>query len=249
MEKLIIASLLSVSDGVLMADRILEIILPLTVNDPKLLKLYTTLLSIKKRLVKNQKNSNKSLLTGDLVLLDKRRNRALAALRLILHGMSVSLIEDISRKAAIPYAIITKYGGKVYRMGYKEETANLISLFSDFDLPANNALLADLGILPYYESLKTAQTVFDTASKKKSDQITAQTSDSEAATEILTELIPAMTDLMAMIELNSRLDGDTYSETFNQLVTYINEINAAARARKTRKQNNSEPEVKLEHAQ
>ena len=248
MEKLIIASLLSVSDGILMADRILEIVLPLTVNDPKLLKLYTTLLAIKKRLVKNQKNSNKNLLTGDLILLDKRRNCALAAIRFMLHGMSVSLIEDISRKAAKPNAIITKYGGKVYRMGYKEETANLISLFSEFDLPANNALLADLGVLPYYESLKTAQTIFDTVSKQKLDQKADQTNDSEAATAILTELTPAMTDLMAMIELNSRLDGDIYSETFNQLVTYINEINATARARKTRKQNNSEPEVKLEHA-
>lgn len=248
MEKLIIASLLSVSDGILMADRILEIILPLTVNDPKLLKLYTTLLSIKKRLVKNQKNSNKSLLTGDLVLLDKRRNSALTAVRFILHGMSVSLIEDISKKAAKPYAIITKYGGKVYRMGYKEETANLISLFSEFDLPVNNALLSDLGILPYYESLKTAHAAFDTVSKQKSDQITAQTSNSEAATYVLSELTPAMTNVMAMIELNSKLDKDTYGESFNQLVTYINEINAAARARKTRKQNISEPEVKLEHA-
>ena len=244
MEKLIIASLLSVSDGVLMADRILEIILPLTVNDPKLLKLYTTLLSIKKRLVKNQKNSNKSLLTGDLVLLDKRRNSALRAVYFILRGMSVSLIEDISRKAAKPHAIITKYAGKAYRMGYKEETANLISLFSDFDLPANNALLADLGVLPYYESLKTAQAAFDTVSKQKSDQKTDQTSDSEAATYILTELTPAMTNVMAMIELNNQLEPETYGEIYSQLVTYINEINSAARARKTRKQNGNDQDIK-----
>jgi len=237
MEKLIIASLLSVSDGVLMADRILEIILPLTVNDPKLLKLYTTLLSIKNRLVKNQNNSSKSLLTGDLKLLDKRRNRALTAIRNILSGMSISLIEDVSKKAAKPYAIISKSSAKAYSMGYKEETAKLISLFSDFDLPANNALLKELGILPFYESLKAAQVAFDTVSKQKSDQKTDQTTDSEAATYILTELTPAMTNVMAMIELNSELEGDIYSETFNQLVTYINEINAAARARKTRKQN------------
>lgn len=244
MEKIIIPSLLSVSDGVLMADRILEFILPLTVNDPKLLKLYTTLLSIKKRLVKNQKNSNKSLLTDNLVLLNKRRNSALIAVKFILHGMSVSLIEDISRKAAKPYAIITKYGGKVYRMGYKEETANLISLFSDFDLPENNALLKDLGILPFYESLKTAQIAFDTVSKQKSDQKTEQTNDSEAATDILTELAPAMTNVMAMIELNNQLEPEAYGEIYSQLVTYINEINSAARARKTRKQNGNDQDIK-----
>jgi len=244
MEKIIIPSLLSVSDGVLMADRILEFILPLTVNDPKLLKLYTTLLSIKKRLVKNQKNSNKSLLTGDLNLLGKRRNSALTAVKFILRGMSVSLIEDISRKAAKPYAIITKYGGKAYRMGYKEETANLISLFSEFDLPANNSLLNDLGILPFYESLKNAHTAFDTVSKQKSDQKSDQISDSEAATSILTELTPAMINVMAMIELNNQLEPETYGEIYNQLVTYINEINAAARARKTRKQNGNDQDIK-----
>jgi len=248
MEKLIIASLLSVSDGILMADRILEIILPLTVNDPKLLKLHTTLLSIKKRLVKNQKNSNKSLLTGDLRLLGKRRNSALTAIRFILHGMSVSLIEDISKKAAKPYAIIIKYGGKAYRMGYKEETANLLSLFSELDLPANNTLLKDLGILPFYESLKAAHIAFDTISKQKSDQKTDQTSDSEAATDILTELTPAMTNVMAMIELNNQIEPEIYGEIYSQLVTHINEINAAARARKTRKQNGNGTDQKPDAA-
>ncbi|MBK5215167.1 MAG: hypothetical protein JJE55_16090, partial [Flavobacteriaceae bacterium] len=74
MEKIIIPSLLSVSDGILMADRILETSQPLTVNDPKLFKFHATLSSVKTRLLKNQKNSNKSLLTGDLILLDKRRD-------------------------------------------------------------------------------------------------------------------------------------------------------------------------------
>jgi len=237
MEKIIIPSLLSVSDGILMADRILETSQPLTVNDPKLFKFHATLSSVKTRLLKNQKNSNKSLLTGDLILLDKRRDSALTALRYILHGMSVSLIEEVSKKATKPFAIIEKYGGKTYKMGYKEETSNLLSLFLDFDLPENTQLLTELGLLPFYESLKTAQIAFDTVSKKKSDQKTEQTNDSEPATEILTELTPAMTNLMAMIELNNQDDPEIYGEVYNKLVTYINEINTTARARKTRKQN------------
>lgn len=248
MEKIIIPSLLSVSDGVLMADRILETTQPLTVNDPKLLKRHTKLSSVKTRLLKNQKKSNKSLLTGDLILLDKRRNYALTAVMNILHGMSVSLIEDISKKATKPFAIISKYGGKSYSMGYKEETSNLMSLFLDFDLPENTKLLTELGVLPFYESLKTAQVAFDTVSKQKSDQKAEQNNDSEAATEILIELIPAMTNVMALIELNNQDDPETYGEVYNKLVTYINEINAAARARKTRKQNSSESELKTENA-
>lgn len=237
MEKLIIPSLLSVSDGVLMAARMLKTSQPLTVNDPKLLKLYTQLTSVYNRLVKNQKYSGKSLLTDDLILLDKRRNSALTAFREIVHGMSISLIEETSKKAVKLHAVIAKYGGKAYSMGYKEETANLISLFLDIDLPVNQALLTDLGVLPFYESLKAAHVAFDTVCKQKSDQKTEQTNDSEAATDVLTELIPAMSNLMAMIELNNQLEPETYGEVYNQLVTYINEINAAARARKTRKQN------------
>lgn len=70
--------------------------------------------------------------------------------------------------------------------------------------------------------------------------------DSEPSTVILTELIPAMTNLVAMIQLNNQLDPATYGEIYHQLVTYVNEINTTARARKTRKQNNNEPEPKTE---
>jgi len=246
MEKIIIPSLLLVSDGILISGRMLKTSLPLTVNDPKLLKLHTKLTSVYNRLVKNQKYSIRSPLTDRLIQLDKRRNNALTAIKSIVYGMSVSLIEETSKNASILYDIILKYGAKVYSMGYKEETANLISLFSDFDLPANNALLNELGILPFYESLKTAHLAFDTLCNQKSDHKTEQIVDSEAATAILTELIPAMTNLLAMIELNNQFDPETYSEAYNQLVTYINEINATARARKTRKQNSTEPEVKME---
>jgi len=248
MEKIIIPSLLLVSDGILISDRMLKISLPLTVNDPKLLKLHTKLTSVYNRLVKNQKYSVRSPLTDRLILLGKRRNKALTAIRSIIYGMSESLIEETSKNATILYTIIKKYVVKVYSMGYKEETANLISLFSDFDLPANNALLKDLGILPFYESLKTAHLAFDMLCNQKSDHKTEQIVDSEAATAILTELIPAMTNLLAMIELNNQYDPTTYSEVYNQLVTYINEINTTARARKTRKQNSTEPEAKLENS-
>jgi len=247
MEKIIIPSLLLVSDGILISDRMLKISLPLTVNDPKLLKLHTSLTSVYNRLVKNQKYSIRSPLTDQLILLDKRRNNALNAIKSIIYGISVSLIEESGKKASILYAIILKYGAKVYSMGYKEETANLISLFSDFDLPANNALLKDLGILPFYESLKAAHFAFDALCNQKSDHKTVQIVDSEAATAILTELIPAMINLLAMIELNNQFEPEKYSEAYNQLVTYINEINTTARARKTRKQNSTEPEVKMEN--
>jgi len=249
MEKLIIPSLLSVSDGVLMAERFEKTIQPLTEIDPKIKNLYSGLSSVYKRLVKNQKNATKNPLTGELLQLGKRRNRARIALRDILHGISVSLIEVPSAKALKLYAIFEKHAATTHKPGYKNETAILILLTAEFDLPANQILLNELNLSPYYESLKTAQTIFDSTSKQKSDEKTNLAADSEPTAAILEELITAMTDLLAMIQLNNQLDKATYGEIYNQLVTYVNEINTSARARKTRKQNSNDQEQKSDPVQ
>ncbi len=246
MEKLIVPSLLSVSDGVLMAERFEKTIQALIETDPKVKNLYNGMTSVYKRLVKNQKNGGKSLLTGELLQLGKRRNRARIAFFNILYGISVSLIEESKAKALKLYAIFEKHGATADKAGYKKATAMLISLISEFDLPANQVLLRELNLLPFYESLKTAHQIFDSVSKQKSDEKAILAADSEPATAILEELISAMTDILAMIQLNNQIDKATYSEIYNQLVTYINEINTTARARKTRKHNSNEPEPKPE---
>lgn len=246
MEKLIVPSLLLVSDGVLMAERFEKTTQVLTETDPKIKNLYNGLTSVYKRLVKNQKNGGKSPLTGELLQLSKRRNRARIAFREILYGISVSLIEEPSAKALKLYTIFENHGATAKKPGYKKTTAILISLISEFDLPANQVLLKELNLLPFYESLKTAHQIFDSVSKQKSDEKAIEAADSEPATAILEELITAMEDLLAMIQLNYQIDKETYGEIYNQLVTYINEINTTARARKTRKQNSNEPEPKPE---
>ncbi|HEY5592165.1 MAG TPA: DUF6261 family protein [Paludibacter sp.] len=246
MEKLIVPSLLSVSDGILMAERFKKTIQALIETDPKIRNLYNGFISVYKRLVKNQKNGGKSPLTGELLQLGKRRSRARIAFRDILYGISVSLIEEPSAKASKLYAIFEKHGATADKPGYKKVTAVLISLISEFDLPANQVLLKELNLLPFYESLKTANEIFDSVSKQKSDEKSILAADSEPATAILEELIAAMEDLLAMIQLNYQIDKETYGEIYNQLVTYINEINTTARARKTRKQNSNEAELKPE---
>ena len=124
------------------------------------------------RLVKNQKNTSKSRLTEKLILLDKQRGRAFMAIRDILHGISISLVEEMGVKAATLYAILDKYGTQAYRLNYKAETAMFISLFGEFDLPVNQKLLAELNIAIYYESLIAAQKEFDVAIGQKSQEKT-----------------------------------------------------------------------------
>ena len=248
MEKLIIPSILSVSDAISMSERILNVTQPLTALDPKFGSLHSQTSSILARLVKNQKNTTKNSFTDASVLADKDRDCAFICLRDILHGMSVSLIEDTKSKAAKLYAIIDKYGSQIYKLGYKAESATLLSLFREFEQSENQQLLSDLGVIAFYGSLKAAEDKFVSVSQQKSEEKTVQTNESEAATTVLKELLAELTKLVSMLQLYSQFDSDNYGTAYNQVITYITEINAVARARKTRKQNNKDDDEKSQPA-
>ena len=240
MEKLIISSILTVPDVVNMTDSILKITFQGTETDTKFRDLYSRNKVIFDRLVKNQKNTLKSGLTDLLFSSNKNRGSAYLCLRYIIHGMSLSIMDDVSAKANKLLAILDKHGKDVYRLGYNAESAALLSLFHEFDQAENQQLLVDLGLLLYYESLKTAQTDFDSVSTQKSEEKTVMNNDSEAATLIVDEMIPSLTGLVAMLQLYSELEPAVYGDMFNRVVTCISETNAIARSRKTRKQNKKE---------
>ena len=88
-------------------------------------------------------------------------------------------------------------------------------------------------------SLKAAENAFISASNQKSEEKTVQTNDSEAATELLQEMFPALTNLIALLQLYSQFEPAIYGEIYNLVVTYITETNTAARARNTRKKDNN----------
>lgn len=222
-----------------MSERILKITQPLTGNDFKFGNLHGQTSLIFERLVKNKKSSLKSSFTVNLLLADKDRDCGYICLRDILHGMSVSLIDDVQVKAVKLYAVIEKYGVQIYSLGYKAESATLLALFTELDKPENQQLLMELGLQIYYNSLKDAEIAFNSISIQKSDEKTIISNESEAATTVLQELLPSLTGLVSMLQLYSQLEPAIYDETFKKVVTYIIEINTVARARKTRKQTES----------
>lgn len=243
MEKLIIPSILTVSDVVNLVDNVLKITLPCTELDMKFSSLYARNKQIFDRLVKNQKSMLKSEFTEELSHCDKDRDLDYMCLRDIIGGISYSRIEELAKKAGKLYSIIEKLGTNAYRLGYKAESALLLSLFVEFDKPENQQLLADLGILPYYVSLKEAQAAFESVSSQKSEEQTLQNSDSEAATMVMVEMIPAFTSLVAMLQLYADLEPAIFGDAYNRVVTCITETNTVARARKTRKQNKTPEET------
>ena len=241
MAKLIVPSILTVSDVVSLTDNVLKITLPATGSDLKFSNLYMKNKQIFDRLVKNQKSSLKSEFTDDLIQGDKNRDLGFICLRDIIGGISLCLIPELAEKATKLNSIIEKIGANIFRLSYKTESALLLTLFVEFDKPENQQLLADLGILQYYQSLKAAQSAFDSLSALKSDEKTLQ-NNAEAATLVVVEMIPALTSLVSMLQLYAELEGGIYADTFSRVVTCINETNTVARARKTRKQNKPEEE-------
>lgn len=236
MEKLIIPPILLVTDLILLSERILEITRPLIGGDDKVTHLHANLTLIYERLVENQNNAGKNLFEEELDVLDKRRCRALIELRDTIQGMSVAMPNQMSAKASVLSAIIDKYCAQANQPGFKVETSTLISFIYEFDLPANQALLTDLHIIPLYQSLKGAQTTYDEMNQQRSEEINKQVDESESTTQIQEEIIPALISLTSIIQLYYHLDPAKYGLMYNQMITYVMEVNSNARSRQGRKQ-------------
>jgi hypothetical protein len=239
MEKLIIPSILSVNDAISMSEKVLNITQPLTGNDSKFANLHVKTSLIYERLLKNKKSVLKSSFTGDLILADQNRDCGYICLRDIVHGMSVSRINEIRVKAVKLYSIIEKHGVKIYRLGYEAESASLLALFTDLDKPENQQLLSELGLMIYYTSLREAEIAFNSISRQKSDEKTTISDESEAATIVLKELLPTLISLVSMLQLYSELEHNPWEDVYKKVVTYITEINTIARSRNTRKETKS----------
>ncbi len=240
MKQLFIPSLYSVDELVNIGERTLNFLEPLVESDPKLKKQFQSFEGLYDELVDNQVSTTDGPLTVELALADEKRDQAFRCFKFISQGMSMSLLADSATNGVMVYEVIEKYGIDLYRVGYKAETGLLISVFGELDKTKNQAAMTELGLLPYYESLKTAQTEFDSL-HKQSDALKAEASKNKRpASTIKKEYTPELEKLLSLYQLYAELDAENYAESYAQLVEYIKEVNATARARQTRKEN--EPE-------
>lgn len=241
MKKLIIASLLLVNDFSYLLTSILKVVSPLTSTDVKLKLLCDRLDDINHRLVQNLKSSQSSLYTDQKVEADKQRDLRFRCVRDQLHGLMFSYDSERSTSATQLYTIIEKVGTRLYDRGYKVESSLLEALFDAFDAPGAQAQLSTLNLLSDYQALKTSENEFLTLDSQFQEEKTSREINGEAASDIVDEMVPELNKLVAYMQLYSELEAETYAGAFNQMVTIINEVNATARARKTRNEN-MEPE-------
>ena len=237
MNKLIIPSLLNVGEVISMADYVLKTTENFISTDPRMNQLHQSLLSAYNRLVKNQKYSPQSLHTLEAINRDKRRDRGYISFRDIVEGMSVSIIDDVAALAIPLYALIEKYGTQLYTSGYQAESSLLKSMFAEFDKPDNQDKLVTLNIIQFYDALKTAEAEFLAISSLKTEEKSTTKQEQEAATNVSPEVILALTKLVALLQVYAEVEPTVYGTAYQNIATFIAEITATARARKTRKGN------------
>lgn len=241
MEKLIIPSLLSINEFSYLSTNLLKVTEAFTASDVKFKLLHDRLADINHRLVQNLKFPRSSLYTARKEEADNRRDLRFRCVRDQLHGLMFSYDQERALPATQLYAVIEKIGTRLYDLGYKAESSLLLTLFEAFDQPNSQVNLTKLNLTNDYQALKTAEEEFMIIADEFLAEQTLRTTEGEAASDIIDELVPALTNLVACMQLYGELEPETYAAPYNQMVTIINEVNATARARKTRKKN-EEPE-------
>ena len=242
MEKVLIPSLLNTSEFSSLATNFLSITLPIIETDDKLNILWSKLDEINQRLTENLKYSGKSLLTDKIYLLDHQRDQGVICLSNALEALCQSLIVGRAEKAQLLFSEFEKLGASFYKRGYKVESALLNALFKAMDDSEKQVLLNELGLVSDYLALKNAETAFLEAVAERMKEKSSQVGEYESATSIIKELGPALVKFENYMNLYSELVPETYQPIYQQLLTVIQDVNAKARARKTRREN-EQPEV------
>ena len=233
MENLIIPSMLLVRDVIPLCEHLLDITQPLTEIDIKVKELHNKVTRIYERLVKKKTNPNKSLITKQLILLNKQREKALNTLRDKV--LSIVLPGQMWSNALKLYSIINKYCPEGFKPGIKAETAMVNALLKAFAHSHNQKLLSDLNITSLYESLKITQEAFEAVSLQKSGAINLENASSDAANQMLNDLVPELITLETLIQHYYSLEPDKYGAIYHQMIDYITEVNSRAQERLTGK--------------
>jgi len=236
MNKLIVRSLLNISEIAYIARYVLEYCLALTATDTNLKALHDKLQLLYNKLLDSLEQSGKSPLTAILKSNDKTRDQAFICLRDQLGGASLSLNLERAAAAQKLYAKIEELGIGLYSQGYKAETTLLESLFKAFDKQNAQEKLYQLGLAEDYQALKEAQIAFATVQEERYQEQTADDNVGSAG-RLTEEMLPVMENILAYLQLFSSMDAAAYKGTYDKIVTLVAGVNAIARARQTKREN------------
>ncbi len=145
---------------------------------------------------------------------------------------------EVADAGAKMVTIIGKHNSQLQRLSRAKQSAALMGLFTELDLPENQILLETAGLTRAYTKLKESQALYIQAEEKK---ITVAGEKGD----YISPAISASNIIYRLEALYSHLDGwalDQFSkheETVNAINEIIDSVMIPARARQTRKQENA----------
>jgi hypothetical protein len=183
------------------------------------------------------KKEQASLLTGDLIAHDLRRDNAIICLRKLAD--SYTNHHDAAKQKARNQLlmVIDKYGSGISRMNYHAETSVLEKLVADLQSNANNtAAVKMLGLDDTVTELKAANELF---SKTYLDRVgEAASKDLTAAGTLAQECRDNYNTLVKHIEANATINpSEAYTALINKLNNLIEKFNTTVATRGGRNNN------------
>lgn len=183
------------------------------------------------------KKEQASLLTGDLIAHDLRRDNAIICLRKLADGYTNHHDATKQKAGNQLLVVIDKYGSSISKMNYQAETSVLEKLIADLKSNANNAAaVKHLGMDDTVAELKAANELFN---KTYLDRVgEAASKDLTAAGTLVQECRDNYSTLVKHIEANATINPSaSYTELINKLNNLIEKFNTTVAMRAGRTSN------------
>jgi hypothetical protein len=180
--------------------------------------------------------SGSNELTPELKKQDRKRSRALSALRHFV--ASFMFREDEPQKAAAAkkiYQVLKRTVADVRKSGYSKRTVHFPILIEKLELPENKEALALIGGQPNVDYFKNSNDTFEetyrTRAEKEAEEDKVRKGE---AKETALHYLDVLFTNIGYLKENNGGTHDSLVETINEVISVIT---AVARARKTREHN------------
>jgi hypothetical protein len=141
----------------------------------------------------------------------------------------------IQEAAAKLVSLLERYGWTLYNEGYTVQSGKLNSLIEELSEADYQAAITTINGGIWFDTIRNAQSAFEAINKLKEEKEAEK--NVPAIAEVRKETVKYLQPVLSYIELLAELDSEAYSEVEKELTEIINGMMAIARARQTRKAN------------
>lgn len=170
-------------------------------------------------------------ITQQLVLLDERRDKAIAGLTTVIDGFCFHFNISVAQAAKLLAVDLQLFGTGIARQNYPAETASINGIISDWETkPELAGALVILGVEDWKDELRTANEVFDQKYIERVKEYGAANPDT--LKEKREETMNVYSELRKYLDANSVLHNTPhYEKTMKELNALIGQYNTLLNTR------------------